>query len=473
MGIYIFSDIHGNLDAYNAVMEYIDKNLREHDQVVCVGDLIDRGSKSAEVVIKYAKKMQSDPRYHFVLGNHESLLLNAILAEICNDTGSDYSNKWYNWSANGGITVCMELNKKPNLFNNFFKSFLYLLDKGNGRIYVRTKHTYVITHAGLTTKNLKIEAQRDEAGISKKIIPRIWSRHTNENNVGEEKTSFEKIRKRRKDIKLDNKHRKYHVHGHTPTDIKEITRRWNESYEAYAALKEFNLPVDAGLAYCLNNAAANVACAYISSDPDAKISHSVTIIPVVGRTDIIMTRGDELDKENKAYNQDSFNWFMDQVNPFIDKASDYIDKIGRVDYKFSFLIDRQISWGGDTFKKFYDDDYRNIVPSKKAPVIKDSPRDRPLVKYIQDRRRKGKVGRGWWVRQAYQREAKLASGIWAYSILYNILTPEDISNDDIKSYYKTIIDGKLHTAIQNTMDDEGKNIGIAFLRKIKKRYDKL
>ncbi|MCP3940213.1 MAG: hypothetical protein GY710_01855 [Desulfobacteraceae bacterium] len=439
MGVFVFSDIHGNSDAYYEVMRYLKRKIGLSDQVVCIGDLIDRGPDSAQVVREYVKKMKSDPRYHFVLGNHEALLLEAVL-------DPESLVKWDLWIVNGGITICDELySASANHFKTFFDSFFYLLNNGVGRIYVRTKHAYVITHAGMTTTESKIDSGLNP-GIRKKFEPRIWSR--SRNYPHEEKERFNKIRKRRKNQKLGDKNRKYHVHGHTPTESKEIKRRWNdESYDDYATLKEFNLPVDAGLAYMSNGEPAYVACAYISSDPNLEgCPHRVNLIKTIGRTMPYHNWYNNLihdlkEKKNTPTTRMFFN-FRNTANAYF-KAKD------RFDYNFSFLMDKQISWAGKKFPKFYDDNYKEIRPSTGAPEINKTPRDRRLVKYIQDRRKKRSVGRGLFVRQAYRREAKLRSAIWAYACLYNILVDDDITDDDIKNNYATIIDGKLHTAIQN------------------------
>lgn len=64
-------DVHGHYDGLMKLMEAIAPDAA--DQVYFVGDLIDRGPKSAQV-IEFVR--QHD--YHCVLGNHEQLLLEAF-----------------------------------------------------------------------------------------------------------------------------------------------------------------------------------------------------------------------------------------------------------------------------------------------------------------------------------------------------------------------------------------------------------
>ena len=64
-------DIHGHYDGLRALWTLIDP--APEDQVYCVGDLIDRGPRSAEVV--------EFVRHHAtgcVRGNHEQLLIDAL-----------------------------------------------------------------------------------------------------------------------------------------------------------------------------------------------------------------------------------------------------------------------------------------------------------------------------------------------------------------------------------------------------------
>ena len=80
MKVIIISDIHGNLEALNKVLEYID-NLEEKKRVICLGDVVGYGpdpEKCFEIVTSLTDTI--------CLGNHE----NAIL-----DTDYDYQINWH------------------------------------------------------------------------------------------------------------------------------------------------------------------------------------------------------------------------------------------------------------------------------------------------------------------------------------------------------------------------------------------
>jgi serine/threonine protein phosphatase 1 len=64
-------DIHGHYDGLKRLWDYLDP--RQDDQIYCIGDLIDRGPKSAEVV-EFVRQHATG----CVRGNHEQLLLEAF-----------------------------------------------------------------------------------------------------------------------------------------------------------------------------------------------------------------------------------------------------------------------------------------------------------------------------------------------------------------------------------------------------------
>lgn len=67
----IIGDVHGHYDGLMALLEAIAPN--SDDQVYFLGDLIDRGPQSAQVV----DFVQESP-YHCLLGNHEQMLLEVL-----------------------------------------------------------------------------------------------------------------------------------------------------------------------------------------------------------------------------------------------------------------------------------------------------------------------------------------------------------------------------------------------------------
>lgn len=79
---YAIGDVHGRLDLLNRVLRGIEADNAARPAartlVVMLGDLIDRGPQSAEVV-EYLRSMRPDfARFRFVMGNHEEAMLDAL-----------------------------------------------------------------------------------------------------------------------------------------------------------------------------------------------------------------------------------------------------------------------------------------------------------------------------------------------------------------------------------------------------------
>lgn len=77
MIIAILSDIHGNLEAFQAVIDDLDDHRPE--MVICLGDLIGYGPNPEEVITLFRQQ-----EYRSVLGNHEAALLNHNMLNMLN-----------------------------------------------------------------------------------------------------------------------------------------------------------------------------------------------------------------------------------------------------------------------------------------------------------------------------------------------------------------------------------------------------
>lgn len=84
--LYTIGDIHGRLDLLDSLLDRIERDIRDRPvdtvALVCLGDLIDRGPDSAGVVEKLRSLSDHFPvRAHFLMGNHEEVLLRVLAAE--------------------------------------------------------------------------------------------------------------------------------------------------------------------------------------------------------------------------------------------------------------------------------------------------------------------------------------------------------------------------------------------------------
>src|SRR5215210_3450172 len=82
---YVVGDVHGRLDLLDPLLAKIDEDLRRYPArrtlLVFVGDLIDRGPSSAQVLERLRTFRTPGVRPVFLLGNHEEVLLRIIAGD--------------------------------------------------------------------------------------------------------------------------------------------------------------------------------------------------------------------------------------------------------------------------------------------------------------------------------------------------------------------------------------------------------
>ena len=135
----IIGDVHGHYDALMALLDAV--SPQGQDQVYFLGDLIDRGPKSAEVV---SFIMRSN--FQCLRGNHEEMLLDVI------GDGQVSVDLYQGWLYSGGhATVASYNNKIPQEHIDWMKSLPVYLDLGD----------IWLVHAGVNPK-LPLEQQSSE-----------------------------------------------------------------------------------------------------------------------------------------------------------------------------------------------------------------------------------------------------------------------------------------------------------------------
>src|SRR5688500_17822723 len=79
---YVVGDVHGRLDLLEDLLGRIEADIETRPAVpvelIFVGDLIDRGPRSAQVVDRLRTYRRDRVRTHFLLGNHEEILLRIL-----------------------------------------------------------------------------------------------------------------------------------------------------------------------------------------------------------------------------------------------------------------------------------------------------------------------------------------------------------------------------------------------------------
>ena len=138
MAVYACGDLHGHLQIY----EKICAMLKPGDKVFCVGDCGDRGPQSWETI----KAVYNDPRFIYLKGNHEDMLVNA-----CSDyLHDDYMWDYYSYSlcrSNGGESTMEAWERDPERE----KWLVRLKNLPTWEVYENPSgDVFILSHAGLT-----------------------------------------------------------------------------------------------------------------------------------------------------------------------------------------------------------------------------------------------------------------------------------------------------------------------------------
>lgn len=190
MSVYVCSDLHGSLWAYQKIKKFIDPA----DAVIFLGDAGDRGPQSWNTI----KAIATDPQFIYLMGNHEHILAGAM-CEYVNDSrrrkiflplyqqnmtklcisngGSETLNSWIAEGADS---------KWIDFFLNLPLKFTYQTED----------YDFICTHAGYTADF----EQQD-------LFDKLWNREH----------FFDKWYGKENEIQ---------IHGHTPAPI--LAERLNE-----------------------------------------------------------------------------------------------------------------------------------------------------------------------------------------------------------------------------------------------------
>jgi serine/threonine protein phosphatase 1 len=152
--IFVVGDIHGCFDKLRALMQKIPINF-ERDQLIFIGDYIDRGAHSLEVVDYLIDLKKRLPDTIFLKGNHEDMLQNYL-------DGSDR----FTYLLNGGQRTLDAYLRRPNNPGEYPVPPAHLEFFESLHLYYQTGD-YIFVHAGLR-KKVPLESQ--------KTIDLLWIR---------------------------------------------------------------------------------------------------------------------------------------------------------------------------------------------------------------------------------------------------------------------------------------------------------
>lgn len=130
--LFAIGDIHGCFDSFRTMIEQ-KIQIRKEDKIVLLGDYIDRGPQSKEVVDYIIDLKNSGFDVVPVMGNHEAMLLDTL-------SNNEYFSKWIQ---NGGTETLRSfgvnsLGKLAPRYIGFFKGLPYYFEFED----------YLFVHAG-------------------------------------------------------------------------------------------------------------------------------------------------------------------------------------------------------------------------------------------------------------------------------------------------------------------------------------
>ena len=168
MAIYAVSDLHGRMDLFRQIKDFI----KPEDSVYVLGDCGDRGPAGWELI----KAVYQDPQFIYLMGNHEDMLADAMVGDRqpCFLNGGKDTFRSWKYRDDGSKNWYKRLKSLPKvaIYNN-----------SNGK-------EIILCHAGYTPSKYSHPTRNDY----------IWDRtHFNDPWEGAEFNNT------------------YIIHGHTPT----------------------------------------------------------------------------------------------------------------------------------------------------------------------------------------------------------------------------------------------------------------
>ena len=137
-------DIHGEVEKLNSLIDKLD--LQKQDRVIFLGDYIDRGKHSKEVIERILN-LSEEIECVFLKGNHEDMLLKTKITQSQDDIE--------HWLLSGGISTYDNYGDYPAIFNTHGK-FLDSL-----KLY-HIEQNYMFVHAGINPKKELSEQTKDD-----------------------------------------------------------------------------------------------------------------------------------------------------------------------------------------------------------------------------------------------------------------------------------------------------------------------
>lgn len=205
MSVYACTDLHGNLDLYKQIADFI----KPEDTVYFLGDAGDRGPQPWETI----KEIYKNKQFIYLKGNHEDMFVRAA-KEILYD--EIYGHDYYLLCYNGGEATISEW-----LTEEHKGDWVAAINGLPVRAEYTNKNgvTFIMTHAGFTPKE----------GVTPLLEELLWDREH----------FYDKWPENNENVII--------LHGHTP--IRNLHKRLNEFHE-FKFDKKLSPPKSGIYEYC-------------------------------------------------------------------------------------------------------------------------------------------------------------------------------------------------------------------------------
>ena len=173
MRIIVISDIHGSFYTMKKLLDEVKFN-REHDKLICLGDMCDRGKNTKLVWEFFYNLQQGFPHHVVLLGNHEDMF-NLAIKEA--RYGNNLSVRQDHYFRNSGLTTLQSFYPEATVETRgiYFKKFAAEykpLRKWLKNLPTRYENSdYYFIHAGVDfTKNFWNQTHRDMIWIREPFL---------------------------------------------------------------------------------------------------------------------------------------------------------------------------------------------------------------------------------------------------------------------------------------------------------------
>lgn len=206
MAIYACSDLHGRYDLWRKIKEY----LQIDDHLIFLGDAADRNAQGWQII----KEMLTDPRVIYLKGNHEDMLVKAMV---------EYHDE--------GIW-CYEA-RDLLLYNGGYQTYYDWIDEGADRGWIAVLRNLPTYYEYLNTKGQEIFLSHSGSRNINNNQMLLWDRA---HIISDTANSF--------------KENEFVIHGHTPTSsLKRLSNTYLGSGNALHYCNGHKIDIDIGAAH--------------------------------------------------------------------------------------------------------------------------------------------------------------------------------------------------------------------------------